>query len=164
MSILNYRGYQGSVCFENGSLIIQILHIDDTVVDECKSAEDAQSLFEDMVEDYLETCAAMGKEPNKPFKGSFNVRTSPAVHKKVAMLATSEGVSLNAWVIAAIEDKISRNTVSAIAEALRARGARLLHEKSPQWMGRQHEPTEPPDLPENVPVKILTEVRKIGLH
>jgi len=35
------------------------------------------------VEDYLETCKALGREPQKVYKGVFNVRIEPELHKKV---------------------------------------------------------------------------------
>jgi hypothetical protein len=43
MTVLKYKDFQGSVSFEDGTLVAQILHIDDLIVAEC---------------DYLETCGA----------------------------------------------------------------------------------------------------------
>lgn len=102
MKVLTYKDFQGSVEYEDGRLVIQVLHIDDTVVDEVVDASAAQQAFEDLVEDYLETCRAVGKEPCRPFKGSFNVRLAPDLHKAAAMAAAARGVSLNQWVASAI--------------------------------------------------------------
>ncbi|MEW6112478.1 MAG: toxin-antitoxin system HicB family antitoxin [Thermodesulfobacteriota bacterium] len=41
-----------------------------------------------------------------PFKGTFNVRVSPEIHRKAAMLAG--GRSLNAFVAEALAEKIER--------------------------------------------------------
>ena len=41
--------------------------------------------FEEAVDDYLELCKEEGKEPEKPFKASFNVRTGTDLHRKAAL-------------------------------------------------------------------------------
>jgi predicted HicB family RNase H-like nuclease len=108
MSALYHKGFQGSVEFEDGQLIIQILHIDDFITTEIDSATKAQPAFEELVDDYIETCKALGKEPCKPFKGSFNVRTSPELHRQVAMAAVETGESMNSWIATALETHIER--------------------------------------------------------
>jgi predicted HicB family RNase H-like nuclease len=108
MSALRYGDYQGAATYEDGRLVIQILHIEDTITTECDSASQAQAAFEELVKDYLETCKQVGKEPSKPFKGSFNVRISPALHKAVAMAAAEQGESLNSFVGRALEYFIER--------------------------------------------------------
>ncbi len=105
MTTLRYKDYQGSVTYEDGTLVLQILHIGDFITAECDSAADAPKAFEALVDDYLATCAQVGKEPNRPFKGSFNVRVSPDLHRRAAMAAADEGLSLNAWVERAIAQR-----------------------------------------------------------
>jgi predicted HicB family RNase H-like nuclease len=105
MTTLRYKDYQGSVTYEDGTLVLQILHIDDFITTECDSATDAPNAFEALVDDYLATCAQVGKEPNRPFKGSFNVRVSPDLHRRAAMAAADERLSLNAWVERAIAQR-----------------------------------------------------------
>jgi predicted HicB family RNase H-like nuclease len=67
---LHYREFKGSVEFEDSLLVIKILHIDDLITTEITDASHAQAAFEELVEDYLASCAEFRKEP---FKGSFNV-------------------------------------------------------------------------------------------
>lgn len=59
--------------------------------------------FEEAVEDYLELCNLNGKEPEKMYKGSFNIRIRPELHKQAAQRALIEGKSLNQYVEEAIE-------------------------------------------------------------
>jgi predicted HicB family RNase H-like nuclease len=106
MSALRYKDYQGSVTYEDGHLLIQILHIDDFITTECDSASGAQVAFEELVDDYLETCIELGKTPSKPFRGSFNVRVSPELHKAAAMAAANAGESLNALVSRALRNLV----------------------------------------------------------
>ena len=119
MSTLKYNDYQGSVTFEDGQLIVQILHIDDFVTTECDSASGAQQAFEALVDDYLETCKALEKEPSKPFKGSFNVRVYPNLHRMIAMAAIDSNETMNAWIAKALEEKVDRQqSVKRIADPL----------------------------------------------
>lgn len=108
MTILSHKGYQGSVTFDGDALLVQVLHIADAVMDRCDAAKDAQATFEHLVDDYLETCAAVGKDPDKPFRDSFNIRIHPSLHRRAAQAAAERGMSLNQWIGQAIEREIDR--------------------------------------------------------
>ena len=43
--------------------------------------------FREAVEDYIETCARIGKEPQKTYSGQVMFQVSPDVHRKVALAA-----------------------------------------------------------------------------
>ncbi|CAA6806565.1 MAG: Toxin-antitoxin system HicB family antitoxin [uncultured Sulfurovum sp.] len=58
------------------------------------------------MEDYLETCKALGREPQKVYKGVFNVRIEPELHKKVYQEALRAGVSLNSYVRLALSRSV----------------------------------------------------------
>lgn len=62
---LLYKGYYGSVQYDEESAIFfgHILFINDLVTYECP--ENILFAFKDAVDNYLETCAKIGKEPNK---------------------------------------------------------------------------------------------------
>lgn len=87
-------------------MFIKVLHIDDLLLAECQTAQEVEPTVMALIDDYLVTCAANGKEPAKPFKGSFNVRIDPDLHKKAAWRAAESGQSLNAFVSNAIEEKV----------------------------------------------------------
>ena len=55
-----------------------------------------EALYE-AVEDYLETCAAIGKQPQKAYSGQVMFRVSPDIHRRAAMAAELSGKSLNQW-------------------------------------------------------------------
>jgi non-homologous end joining protein Ku/predicted HicB family RNase H-like nuclease len=121
MSTVRHRDYQGGVEFEDGKLVLKILHIDDLITTEVDSASEVEATFAELVEDYLATCAELGKEPNKPFKGLFNVRIPPELHKQAAFAASTEDVTLNAYVIAALENKLA--TTTSVEQSGRGRPA-----------------------------------------
>ena len=55
------------------------------------------------VDEYIAECEAMGKELRKAYRGTFNVRLSPELHRQAAEIAASFGVSLNQFVSIAID-------------------------------------------------------------
>jgi predicted HicB family RNase H-like nuclease len=111
VKVLTYKGYQASVEHDDGKLFVKVLHIDDLLIGECDYASEAQQIFVELIDDYLSDCSEMSREPAKPFKGSFNIRMSPDLHRRAAMRAAKEGVSLNNRVQSAVEQKIQRENV-----------------------------------------------------
>jgi predicted HicB family RNase H-like nuclease len=110
MTIHNYRGYQGSIEYEDGQLVIQLLHIDDFITTTCNSAAEAEAKFHELIDDYLVTCEETGRPPSKPYKGSLNVRMPAELHRRLAMAASAEGISLNAWIVRSCQAEISGPT------------------------------------------------------
>ena len=95
--LLTFKGYHGSVevSLEDDCLHGQLLFINDLVTYEADRPAALQSAFESAVDHYLETCEAEGIPADKPFSGTFNVRTSPAQHRALAIVAASKSTSLN---------------------------------------------------------------------
>ncbi len=59
------------------------------------------------IENYFETCRKIGKEPEKPFKGAFNLRLDPSLHELLVAGALSEGKTLNAFVKDVLKKAVS---------------------------------------------------------
>ncbi len=59
---------------------------------------------------YLQSCVEDGKEPDTPFKGVFNVRLDPELHRRVAEMAMEEDLSLNAFVNKALEKRSQQSS------------------------------------------------------
>lgn len=94
---LEYKGFQGSVDFDTQSeeMYGKILHINDLVTYEADSFKELRKSFEESVDDYLDTCAQLGVEPEKPFSGSFNVRIGIHMHKELSKFAARHNSSIN---------------------------------------------------------------------
>ena len=60
-----------------------------------KAYSDLTTNAKKMVDDYLETCKEIGKEPQKTYSGTFNIRTTPEIHQTLVEIAKMENVSLN---------------------------------------------------------------------
>ena len=97
---MEYKGYVGSVEFseEDGLFYGKVMGIRALISYEGTTAHELIDDFHGAVEDYLTLCEAEGKEPEKAYKGSFNVRISPELHKQAAIFATTHGISLNSFV------------------------------------------------------------------
>ena len=105
MNILNYKGYEGTAEIDMDSLVCRgkILFINDLVTYQALDPQSLINEFEAAVDDYLETCAALGREPQKPLKGQFNVRISTELHKQAVVRSVCDGTSLNKVVVNALE-------------------------------------------------------------
>ncbi|MCQ2317891.1 MAG: type II toxin-antitoxin system HicB family antitoxin [Bacteroidales bacterium] len=54
--------------------------------------------FKNAIDDYIEHCKENGLEFHKSYSGSFNIRIPVDLHARIAAMAQSEGISLNAFV------------------------------------------------------------------
>ena len=108
-NILEYKGYHTKVEVDMESMVAygKIEGINDLVTFETKNLSEVTKEFENAVDDYLEFCKEVGKAPDKEYKGTFNVRISPKLHKELAMLASKNGESLNQTVEKAIQSYVS---------------------------------------------------------
>lgn len=106
---MEYKGYFGTVEYSETDNILfgSVIGIDSLISYEGSSVDELKSDFEGAVDDYLELCAERGIEPEKTYKGSFNVRISPELHRSLALYSASHNQSLNTSVTAAIERYIS---------------------------------------------------------
>lgn len=103
-SLLHYKGYTARPEYSAEDRVFYgtILGISDMVDFQSDSAKDLEEEFHKAVDDYLELCAEIGKEPQKEYSGLFNVRISPELHREVSVYAQAEGVTLNKAVEQAI--------------------------------------------------------------
>ncbi len=107
--LMEYKNYLGSVHYNDTDRIFygKLMFIRDLVSYEGRDVDSLRAAFEEAVEDYLDLCQSEGKTPEKPFKGSFNVRVKPDLHRKAALYAERYGLNLNGVVIDALEKYLS---------------------------------------------------------
>lgn len=101
---LKYKGYIGScnICLESNTIHGKIEFINDLVTFEAEGVQDLKDEFIAAVDDYLETCKQLGKEPNKTLSGSFNVRVGEELHKKIFLESINKKKSINQVIIDAL--------------------------------------------------------------
>jgi len=111
MKYLEYKGYTGSIEYspEDNLLYGKVLGINGLISFEGQTGADLENDFHQAVDAYLEDCKSNGVEPERPFKGSFNVRISPSLHQKAALLAKETKVSLNNFIAEAIRLRVQKS-------------------------------------------------------
>ncbi len=96
---MSYKGYSARIEYDDEDAIFtgRIAGIRDGVGFHADTVEALREAFHDAVEDYLETCAKLGKEPQRAFSGQMMFRVNPEVHRKATLAAELAGKSLNQW-------------------------------------------------------------------
>lgn len=103
---LHHNGYDGSVEYsaEDRLLHGSLLGIRDMVTYEGFDVDSLEANFRAAVDEYLAFCETEGKTPDRPFKGSFNVRVGTELHKRAALFAEEHHEKLNNVVSRALEE------------------------------------------------------------
>ena len=108
MNTMTYKGYIGSVNYSDKDQVFfgKIEGINGLVNFEGESVKELTEAFHEAVDDYLAYCQDEGIEPDKSYTGVLNVRLTPAIHRQIAMLAIQAGLSINAYIKEALEEKV----------------------------------------------------------
>lgn len=106
--LMQYKGYYGSVHFDDEDLIFhgKIEFIRALVNYEATDAKGLKKAFQEAVEDYIATCHSQKMEPEKPFKGSLNVRLGPELHRRIAIAAMQHHLSINKFIAKTLDKSI----------------------------------------------------------
>ncbi|WP_413712195.1 type II toxin-antitoxin system HicB family antitoxin [Rhizobium sp. Rhizsp82] len=110
MNVMNYNGYAARIEFDAEDEIFfgNIAAISDVIGFHADTVEGLKTAFHEAVDDYIETCRKLGKEPQKTYSGKMMFRVDPDVHARAARAAELAGKSLNQWaeeVLATAADK-----------------------------------------------------------
>lgn len=105
-NMMKYKGYLGSVNYNDNDEIFygKIEFIRSLISYEGNNVESLRANFQEAVEDYLELCQKRETDPEKPFKGSFNVQIGSDLHRRIAITAEQRGLNLNKLVTEALEN------------------------------------------------------------
>lgn len=109
MDILEYLGYQAKLHFDRDDQIFvgEVLGLSDSLSFYAESSKEVQAMFQQCVDNYLDFCREVGKEPERTYKGSFNVRIPPELHRQADHEATRRGIPLNQLVGIALRNELS---------------------------------------------------------
>ena len=108
-STMEYKGYLGSVEFSEKDKVFfgKAMGIRALISYEGTTAQELINDFHNAIDDYLALCAEEGIQPEVAYKGSFNVRISPELHRQAVVFATSHHMSLNNFVENAIRKQLA---------------------------------------------------------
>ncbi|MBP5305707.1 MAG: type II toxin-antitoxin system HicB family antitoxin, partial [Lachnospiraceae bacterium] len=96
-SLMEYKGYHAKIEYDNDDEIFvgHVLGLTDSLNFHGESIKEFNSSMRDCIDNYLDYCKKIGKEPEKEFKGSFNIRIKPEQHKRIALYAAGLGITIN---------------------------------------------------------------------
>ena len=106
---IEYKGYIGSVEFSEEDCLFygKVQGIKSLISYEGQTASELIEDFHGAIDDYLLSCSKEGKSPEKAFKGSFNVRISPDLHRAADIYAISHQTTLNNLVVSSITEYLN---------------------------------------------------------
>lgn len=109
-AMMEYKGYIGHVEFDDEAGIFhgEVINTRDVITFQGKTVDEIKEAFRDSVEDYLDYCAKLGQEPEKPFTGKFMLRIPPDLHRKIYVAAKQSGESINAWIKEQLTHSVER--------------------------------------------------------
>jgi predicted HicB family RNase H-like nuclease len=107
---MEYKGYVGTVEFSesDGLFYGKVMGIRALISYEGTNAHELVEDFHGAVDDYLALCEAEGIQPEKAYKGSFNVRISPELHKRAVICAAENQMTLNSFVESAMRQALAK--------------------------------------------------------
>lgn len=71
-----------------------------------RNPKELRSEFRKSLAVFLEVCREKGIEPRRNFSGRFNLRITPELHERLAIVAQAEGKSINAIAQEALAQRV----------------------------------------------------------
>ena len=72
-----------------------------------KNPKELRAEFKKSLQVFLEVCREKGIEPRRNYSGKFNLRISPDLHEKLAIVAQAEGKSINTLAQEALQQRVA---------------------------------------------------------
>jgi len=106
--ILVYKGFMGSAHFSADDNVFfgKVEGINDLITFEGDTVQELKDAFYYMVDEHIKDCEAENIPVEKSYRGSFNIRLTPDLHRKAAVSAKIHGTTLNNFVREAIEMRL----------------------------------------------------------
>ena len=106
--MMEYKGYVGKAEYDDEAEVFygEVTGLRDVITFRGSSVKVLQKSFRESIDDYLAFCKRMGKAPDVPASGRLILRIPPELHSRAAVIAKSEGRSLNTWVTDAVKEKL----------------------------------------------------------
>ncbi len=102
--MMEYKDYAGSVHYSDEDEVFygKVEFVRDLISYEGKDVKSLKKAFQESIDDYLALCEKKNMEPEKPFKGSFNIRAGSDLHRQLAVYAQEHELNLNQVVVEAL--------------------------------------------------------------
>ena len=111
-SMLEYKGYHAKIYYDarDDIFVGEVFGLNDSLNFHGSNVQELKEMFRQCIDDYLELCQQLGEEPEREFKGNFNIRVQPELHRQLAYNALKEGKSLNQYINESLEQFVDNNS------------------------------------------------------
>jgi predicted HicB family RNase H-like nuclease len=108
MDVLTYKGFIGSVHFSAKDDVFfgKVEGINDLITFEGDSVKELKNAFQYVIDEHIKDCERENMQIEKSYKGTFNVRLTPDLHRRAVIAAKSHGNTFNTFVRMAIEQSL----------------------------------------------------------
>ncbi len=109
---MKYKNYQAHIEYseEDACLVGHIAGITDIVGFHGNTIPEIQEAFEEAVDDYLETCQRLNKQPQEPCSGDLQLRIPPDIHVAIVRAAEASGKDIDQWAIEILSHALDGNS------------------------------------------------------
>ena len=107
--MIDYHGYSGVFDYdvELDTFTGHVVDLRDEIYFEGRSVDELRDSMQTAVDHYLAVCEARGEEPARPYSGQLRIRMESELHHRAAVTAAAAGVSLNSFVVGALERAVN---------------------------------------------------------
>jgi predicted HicB family RNase H-like nuclease len=100
MKPLRYRDYLATIERDPDAGLFhgEVINTRAVLTFQGRSIDELSAAFSKTIADYEDWCRERGKEPERPYSGSFTLRLPPDLHRRVAEAAARSGKSLNGFI------------------------------------------------------------------
>lgn len=108
--MIEHKGYIGVFEFdpEIDTFHGTVVNTNDVITFYGKSVAELRKEMRASANEYLAFCQEEGREPEKPFSGKLLLRTSPELHRRVALEAARQKISMNAYIQETLEKAFAK--------------------------------------------------------
>jgi predicted HicB family RNase H-like nuclease len=108
MNLLPYKDYLATIELDPDAGLFhgEVINTRAVLTFQGRSIDELSAAFSETIADYEDWCRERGREPERPYSGSFILRMPPDLHRRVAEAAARSGKSLNGFIKDTLEDAI----------------------------------------------------------
>ena len=109
MNIMSLEGYEAKIEYDAELDLFrgEVLGLSGGADFYGKNPKELRSEFKKSLHVFLEVCREKGIEPRRNYSGKFNLRISPDLHERLAIVAQAEGKSINTVAQEALQQRVA---------------------------------------------------------
>ena len=109
MNLMSVDGYQAKIVYDQDIDLFrgEILGLSGGADFFGKNPKELRAEFRKSLQVFLDVCMEKGIEPRRHYSGKFNLRITPELHERLAIVAQAQGKSINAVAQEALQERVA---------------------------------------------------------